>query len=164
MKKFLVLIMLTACFTGYGQFYQKEAGFRTGFTPGLQLRVNLEEQLSYDFLLSFRNQGAQLHLLRQQNKELFYNEKGSLFLFYGFGAHAGFSFTDHYTIFFRTIYFGQRVFSPLAGIDGYASLEFRLEEQPFSFGIDFKPFMEVSLSQLFIVNIWDFALSARYRF
>jgi len=164
MKNFILIFLLSVCSVSYSQFYQKEAGFRTGVTSGIQLRVNLEEQLSYDLLLSFRNEGAQLHLLRLQNNELLFTESGTLMLFYGFGAHAGFYFTDHYSIFFRTIYFGQRVFSPLAGIDGYASLEYRFEDAPFSFGLDYKPFMEFSLRQIFTVNIWDFALTAKYRF
>ncbi|MFZ5941399.1 MAG: hypothetical protein ACOYXB_12580 [Bacteroidota bacterium] len=164
MRKIVFLLIISLCSVASGQVYLKEAGFRTGLTPGLLLRVNLEEELSYDMLLSFRGAGAQLHLIRQVNNELMYTRTGTLHLFYGFGAHAGFSFTDHYNILFRTIYFGQRVFSPLAGVDGYASVEYRLFDAPFSFGLDFKPYMEVSLSQIFTVNIWDFALTARYRF
>jgi hypothetical protein len=164
MKTYIIIALLFIACQVHSQFYFKEAGFRGGVTPGVTLRINLDEELSYEALLSFRNYGAQLHLIRQENRELAFNKAGTFNLYYGFGVHAGFYFTDHYSIFFKTIYFGQRIFSPLIGVDGYAALEYRLFDSPFSFGVDYKPYMEASLRQLFSVNIWDFSLNVKYRF
>jgi hypothetical protein len=35
---------------------------------------------------------------------------------------------------------------------------------PVSFGFNFQPFMEISLKQLFGINLWDFGFNVKYRF
>ena len=165
MKAFLYSIIFTiasACM--YGQFYPLEAGVAGGISPGINFRAYLDENLSYEALLSFRNEGFQVHLIRQQHNELKMTEEGNFYLLYGYGAHTGFYYTDHYSFFFRDIYFGRDVFTPVLGVDGFAALEFRFVELPMSIALNYKPFMELSLRQFFGLNLWDFGLTVKYRF
>ena len=83
---------------------------------------------------------------------------------YGFGAHTGFYFTDRYRILFREVYFGRDIFTPVFGMNGYVGIDYKMEEVPVSFGVSFQPFMEISLKQIFGLNLWDFGFSVRYRF
>lgn len=164
MKHIILIILILLPSRLFAQFYQKEAGIRGGYSSGITFRVNLEEYLSYEGQLYYRDQGAVFNLIRQQHREIGMDRFGNWDFVYGFGAHGGFYFTDHYNIFFRQIYLGKEIFTPVIGMDGYVAIEYKLVEAPVSFGIDFKPFMEISLKQLFGFNAWDFGINVKYRF
>ena len=80
------------------------------------------------------------------------------------GVHAGFYFTDSYRVFWTDIYYGDYMFSPVMGVDGYIGIDYSLEYLPMSFGVSFQPFMELSLAQIFSINLWDFGVHIRYKF
>lgn len=164
MKKLLSIIILIISIDGYAQFYPLEAGVTGGLSSGLNFRAYLDESLSYEAQLSFRNEGLQFNLFRQVHEEMEMTENGTIYFVFGYGAHAGFYYTDRYNVLFREIYFGRDVFSPLLGIDGYAAIEYRMYDTPISFGLSFKPFMELSLKQIVGVNMWDFGFTFKYRF
>ncbi|MFC2079946.1 hypothetical protein ACFLRQ_00565 [Bacteroidota bacterium] len=164
MRSTIIIIVAILSMNVSGQFYPLEAGAVLGGSSGFSFRAYLDEDLSYEALLSFRNQGAQIHLFRQQHNEIYMTKEGSLHFVYGYGAHLGFYYTDHYTIFFNDIYFGRNLFSPAAGVDGYSGLEYRFHELPLSFTLSYKPYMELSLRQIFGINLWDFGLTVKYRF
>lgn len=164
MKRFLLIIFTVLSMSCMGQFYPLEAGGFGGYSSGFTFRAYLDDVTSYEALVSFKNRGLQLHLFRQENKELQMTELGSVYLTFGYGAHAGFYYADHYNIFFRDVYFGSEKFSPLAGVDMYAAFEYRFQEIPLSVGIAYKPYMELSLRQIFGINIWDVGFTVKYRF
>ena len=137
---------------------------RGGYTAGITFRVNLDEDLSYEGQLGYRDQGTIFTLIRQQHREVGMDRLGNWDFIYGFGAHAGFYFTDSYRILFRQVYYGRDMFSPVIGFDGYVGIEYKLVDVPVSFGINVQPFMELSLKQLFGINLWDFGVSVKYRF
>ena len=159
----IILFSLLPC-SAFSQFYPFEVGGVGGYSSGLNCRAYLGEHLSYETLLSIRNDGLQLHLFRQKHEEIKDTPSGSLQFVYGVGAHAGFYFTDNYNVFYHTIYFGEKIFTPAVGVDGYAALEYRLYDIPFSVGIRYKPFMEISLKQIFGINLWDVGVTFKYRF
>jgi len=164
MKNILISIITLLSLNTFGQFYPLEAGGVGGISSGFTFRAYLQEDLSYEALLSFRSQGTQFHLLRQNHQELHLTEDGSINLVYGFGTHLGFYYSDSYTVFFQDINYGRRVFSPVLGADGFVGIEYRFHEIPLSFGLNYKPYMEVSLRQIFGINLWDFGFTFKYRF
>ena len=164
MRNLTIIIFLCLSGTLFSQQQLKEVGMRGGYTTAVTFRVNLEEYLSYEGQLGYRDQGAIFTLLRQQHQELGMDRSGNWDFLYGFGAHAGFYFTDSYRILFREIYFGREIFTPVIGFNGYLGIEYQLVEIPVSFGFSFQPFMELSLRQLFGINLWDFGFNVRYRF
>ena len=165
MRKFYIIIFLLALSsTAFSQFYAKEVGLRGGYTSGITFRVNLEEDLSYEGQLAYRDKGAIFSVIRQKHREMGMDQVGNWEFIYGFGAHAGFYFTDTYRILFREVYFGREIFTPVIGMNGYVGIDYQLEEIPMSFGVSFQPYMEISLKQIFGINFWDFGFSVRYRF
>ena len=165
MKKIYTIIILL-CLSGaaFSQFYNKEVGIRFGYSSGITFRVNLEDMLSYEAQLNYRDKGAMFTMYRQQHKEIGMDRLGNWEFIYGFGLHAGFYNTDTYKILNREIYYGREIFTPVIGMDGYLGIDYKLVDFPMSFGISFQPYMELSLKQVFGINLWDFGFHARYMF
>jgi hypothetical protein len=165
MRKFYIIIFFLGLgSSAFAQFYAKEVGIRGGYTSAITFRVNLLEDLSYEAQLGYRDKGAIFTMIRQQHKVIGMDRSGNWEFIYGFGAHAGFYFTDTYRILFREVYFGREIFTPVFGMDGYVGIDYQLVDLPLSFGVSFQPFMEISLKQVFGINFWEFGVSARYRF
>ena len=118
MKHLYIIILLCLPATALAQMEIKEVGIRGGYTSGVTFRVNLEEALSYEGQLGYRDQGAIFTVIRQQHIEMGMDRHGNWDFLYGFGAHAGFYFTDSYRIFFREVYFGRDIFTPVIGFNG----------------------------------------------
>ena len=164
MKKLYIIILLCLPAALFAQPETREAGIRLGYTSGVTFRVNLEEDLSYEGQLGYRDKGAIFTVLRQEHMEMGMDQHGNWDFVYGMGAHAGFYFTNSYKIFFHEVYFGREIFTPVIGFDGYVAIEYKLIETPITFGVSYQPFMEISLKQIFGVNFWDFGFSVKYRF
>lgn len=164
MKNIYFIIFICLSGTAFSQYELKEIGLRGGYSGGFIFRVNLEEDLSYEGQINYRDQGAIFTLIRQQHQEIAMDKLGNWDFLYGFGVHGGFYFTDSYRILFREIYFGRDLFTPVVGFDGYLGIEYQLVNTPVTFGISFQPFMELSLKQVFGINLWDFGFNVRYRF
>jgi len=166
MKKFLLIVFIALNFSSAkSQNVQREAGVRGGQTAGFTYRYYLDDYLSYEGILSFRKSGMQVTLLRQLHEQDNIIEFGHYFhLITGYGAHAGFFFSDKYSSLGYDSYYSQRVFSPVIGVDAYAAVEYRLESYPIVVGMDYKPFFELSAYQFFNLSLWDIAFTIKYRF
>ena len=158
-----MLLCLSAA-AASAQYQKKEVGIRLGYTSGIAFRVNLTEDLSYEGQVGYRDKGAIFTIIRQNHMEIGMDRFGNWDFIYGMGAHTGFYFTDSYKIFFKEVYFGREIFTPVIGFNGYVGVEYSLVDTPVSFGVSYQPFMEISLKQLFGVNFWDFGFSVKYRF
>ncbi len=165
MKKIYTIIFLLCLSTAaFSQFYNKEVGIRGGYSSGITFRINLQENLSYEAQLNYRDNGGIFTIYRQQHLEMGMDRLGNWEFLYGFGIHAGFYYTDTYKILNREIYYGKEIFTPVIGMDGYVGIDYKLVDIPMSFGLSFQPFMELSLKQVFGINLWDFGFHARYMF
>ncbi|MCP4309945.1 MAG: hypothetical protein GY790_01660 [Bacteroidetes bacterium] len=163
--KYLTIVLLLALSaTAFSQYYPREVGSRGGYSSGLTFRVNLDDELSYEAQLLHRHQGAIFTMFRLKHQEMGMDKSGNWEFIYGMGVHTGFYFTDSYRIFFEEIYYSQDHFSPVFGVDGYIGIDYLLENLPMSFGVSYQPHMEISLRQLFGINLWDFGIHVRYRF
>jgi len=161
---YTIIVLLCLSPAAFSQFYTKEVGLRGGYSSGITFRVNLEETLSYEAQLSYRDHGGIFTMFRQKHMEMGMDRMGNWEFLYGFGLHVGFYYTDSYKIFFREVYFGREIFTPVIGADGYVGIDYKFAEIPMSFGISFQPHMEISLKQVFGINLWDFGFTARYMF
>jgi len=164
MKNLYIIIFFCLSTAIHAQSELKEIGLRGGYSGGFVFRVNLAEELSYEAQISYRDHGAIVGLIRQQHREIRMDKIGNWDFVHGFGAHAGFYFTDTYRVLFREVYFGRELFTPVLGLDGYLGVDYQLVNIPLTFGVSFQPFMELSLKQLFGINFWDFGFNVRYRF
>jgi hypothetical protein len=165
MRKILLTLLLGISICASAQYNGREAGIRGGITSGFTYRQYLEDNFSYEGLLSFRKNGLQFTLLRQIHEQTLYDVSDNLFLVYGYGAHAGFFYDSKYRIlFYSQVYYPERRFSPVIGLDGYGALEYRLSSFPLTLALDYKPFFEISAYQFFRISIWDLAFAVKYRF
>jgi hypothetical protein len=165
MKKLLLPVLLAISISLSAQYTGRMAGIRGGITSGLTYRQYLEDNFSYEGLLSFRKDGMQFTLLRQINEKTLFDISDNLYMVYGYGAHAGFFYDSKYRIFlYNYVTYPERRFSPVVGIDGYGGLEYRFTAFPLVVGLDYKPFFEVSAYQFFKMSIWDMAFSVKYSF
>ncbi len=166
MKHFtFILLFLGLSAAASAQFHSMEAGIRGGYTSGLTFRVNIDADLSYEAQLCYRNQGTIVNMFRLKHKELGMDKHGNWDFIYGLGIHAGFYYTNSYRIFFKEIYYGDnQLFTPVIGVDGYLGIDYNMEMLPLSFGCSFQPHMELSLMQIFGINLWDFGIHVRYKF
>jgi len=165
MKSILISLLAVISFTLSAQYTGKEAGIRGGITSGFTYRQYLDEGFSYEGLLSFRKDGMQFTFLRQTHQQTLLDFSDNIFLVIGYGAHAGFFYDSDYRLFLDIpVIFPTRRFSPLAGIDGYGALEYRMSSIPLTFAFDYKPFFEISTYQFFKISVWDMAIALKYRF
>ena len=166
MKHLALIAFFTAsAFMLNAQNYTREAGIRGGLTSGFTYRQYLSPYLSYQGILSFRQGGSQLTILRQIHEPEPNEFIENLFLVYGFGLHAGFYFTDKYrSIWNYDYYYSHQVFSPVFGINGYIGAEYLFVTVPLIFGVNYKPYFEFSSRQFFDMRLWDLAFSVSYRF
>ncbi len=164
MKHFFITTFLFLAVQVSGQDFMRSAGFRGGLTSGLSFRGYLNPELAYEGLMSFRDKGLQFTVLRQHFEPALWNISDGFFVTYGYGGHLGFTNSITHTHLFRRVHYPEKEFSPLVGLDGYLGIEYHFPGIPIQVGLDYKPFMEMSLFRYFQMSAWDLAFTLKYKF
>jgi hypothetical protein len=114
-------------------------------------------------LLSFRNNGLKLTVLKENFRPALLRYSSHLFVCYGYGGHLGFQWKNNREEHWD---YTSGLFSagPVAGLDAYAGLEYRIYKIPFTLGLNFKPYAEFSVTRIFSLSFWDFGISLKYTF
>jgi hypothetical protein len=123
----------------------------------------MDEANAYEGILSFKQGGLQLTLLKQFVKPYLTEHSDNIYLVWGYGAHLGTHRTSAFEIFSKKFYDLNSI-TPLFGLDAFAGLEYRIREIPLIIGVDFKPFFDLAGARFFSMSIWDFAVSLKYNF
>lgn len=160
----MLLLLLITSVPLCGQETSQTAGIRGGVNSGITYRKFLDPSLAYEGLLSFRGEGIQFTVMRQRFEPTLWNITDGFFLVYGYGIHAGFTNARTYTYLGRNYHYGKNKFSPLLGMDGYLGIEYHFPGLPVQAGLDFKPFIELSLHEFFNMSVWDGAFTLKYTF
>ena len=146
-----------------GQNYTRSIGIRGGQTSGFTFRQYRDDANAYEGILSFKQNGLQVTLLKQFIKPYFTEHSDNIYLVWGYGAHIGTHRTSVFEVFSRKFYDLNSI-TPLIGLDAYAGLEYRIREVPLVLGLDFKPFFDLAGARFFSMSVWDFAVSLKYNF
>ncbi len=165
-KLLLILLFLIFIFSSmYSQEYIQAIGLRGGYTSGVTYKKFLDEMKSMEAIMSFRKNGLQMTVLRQYHDINIYNKYDKFYFINGYGGHIGFIYAhkDEFLFFDRILKKEGRAFAPVIGIDAYLALEYRVDNLPFTLGLDYKPFIEFSLLP-FKMNLWDFSFFIKYTF
>jgi hypothetical protein len=164
MKKVLLLIiLLLPVLISEAQGYKQAIGIRGGLSSGFEYRMYTDDANSYKFLLSTRNQGVQLHALREFHRFDLFDFSEQLVFFYGAGVHVGFeSWNEAYYLGNERKYNSRNAL--LAGLDGLAGVEYVFYEVPVSVGLEVKPFFDVFGKNPIRVQPFDFAFTVKYLF
>jgi len=146
------------------QNYTRDGGARVGDYFSLSYRQFIEDDMAVEGLLFFGRNGMSVTVLKEMFQPALGQVSDNLFFQYGFGAHIGYRYTDHYKVLNRTYQLIDYRFSPLLGIDGMAGFEYRFPDFPIIVGIDIRPYFEYSTIQIFSIYLQSFGLSIKYRF
>lgn len=156
-----VFLMFSIC--GFSQEFKQSVGFRVGLTSGFEYRVFSDDIDSYRFLLGTNNRGLKLHVLREFHKPGLFEFSDQLVFVYGAGIHGGYERWDEMYYSYNTSYYRTRT-AFIAGLDGLAGLEYLFQEVPITLGLEVKPYFDFFGRDMFQIQPFDFAFTARYNF
>lgn len=163
MKKLFLLFLLVPLYLN-AQDHNGAIGIRGGESGGITAQMFKDEGSAIQALLSFRRTGVQFTVLTERYMPVLLNYSDHIFLYEGYGGHIGYERWYKYHAGDWPNYSEHMRTSPLIGIDGIVGLEYRLFKYPFKFGIEYKPFAELSLHHVFRLNLWDFGVTIHYTF
>jgi hypothetical protein len=164
MKKVLLITGLILAGSANAQNYTRDAGMRLGDFFTLTYRQYMDEDQALEGMMSFGHGGMTFTVLKEFFEPRLSHLSENLFFQYGFGAHVGFRNMDHYRVLNRTYELDDWTLTPLLGIDGIVGLEYRFPDLPVLIGLDFKPYFEYSITQIFGIYLTSFGISMKYRF
>lgn len=162
MKKLRILFFFPLILQA--QDYKGAIGFRGGESYGFSLQLLNDESHAIQGLLSFRRSGMQLTVMTEKYIPVLLNYSDHIFLYQGYGGHLGYERWYKWHDGDWPKYSHHMRSSPLLGIDGVVGLEYRLFKYPLKFGLEYKPFAELSLHNVFRLNLWDFGATIHYTF
>jgi len=151
----LVGLMGLLCSPAKGQTYDQGIGLRGGVTSGITYKNFVGESAALDLIVGFQYDGLQVHGLYEIHTQAF-GQKG-LNWYYGVGGHVGF-YSDDYDPPYDDYDHGSE---PVFGVDGILGIEYKIQEIPFTIGVDIKPFLEFTDPGLYF---WDAGLTVRFTF
>jgi hypothetical protein len=170
MKKQIFLIVLSVFLTSAllsGQMGTRQAGFRGGYRSGLFYQVTHEEgyaEIGYQMLLSFKDSGLQFTGLKIIYEATLDDISPNIFVSYGYGGHVGFIYSDYIKFMGENYYLSDERFLPLFGADGWLAAEYRIQDIPIVVGLNWKPYIEMTIPAFVRIVPWDFGLSLAYIF
>ncbi|MFP4620383.1 MAG: hypothetical protein ACLFM7_03680 [Bacteroidales bacterium] len=154
MKKLLFITLLALVVsTVHSQDYKTAIGVRGTFISGITVKHFINEDAALEGIFSFGRWGMNVTGLYEKHARAFDVE--GLNWYYGAGGHLG-SWNDDYPLLKEG---GEFV---VIGVDGVIGLEYKVQEIPISFSVDYKP----QLNFTGYPGFWGYggALSIRYTF
>lgn len=156
------LFLVTAIFSR-GQGFNQALGIRGGFSSGFEYRYYTDDTNSYKLLLTVRDQGVQLHAMKEFHKYDLFDFAYQIVFYYGFGVHAGYESWE-----IRKYAGGSRrevsQASVIAGLDVLLGLEYVFDVAPVSAGLEVKPYFDLFGRTSFDFVPHDFAFTVKYLF
>ncbi len=160
-KTILILLVVLAGKLATGQYYEKHFGVRIGNTTGFSFKAIKDERLGMEAIIGFRNGGMQVYGLVESYRKVFTSSTDGMRLFFGPGAHVGFTAYRYYNGYgYHND--GPLRFYPVLGLDAIVGLEYNFPMTPVVIAIDFKPFVELEGFHKFRANAWDFGIRVSY--
>jgi hypothetical protein len=164
MRRILLAIGLFLTGAVNAQNYTRDVGVRVGDYFTASFRQYLEEDQAIEVMWFIGRHGSTVGVMKEFFQPVLGHISGNLFMQYGYGAHVGFRYTDHYQVLNRTYQLDDERFAPLLGIDGLIGIEYRFPEFPFLISVDLKPYFEYSTIQIFSIYLQSAGISIKYRF
>jgi len=160
---FFCLIMTSLIFQSqvHAQEYDASIGVRAGLNPGITGKIFLARHSVFKTMGAFegiaaaRFKGAAFTVLYEFHKEVF--DTRGLYLYFGGGIHVAYWDSDE--VFWETDNLGLNTY---AGIDGIIGLEYVVQDFPVTFGMDWKPTINIIRDTAGLID--DIAVSVRYYF
>ncbi len=165
MKQIGILLLVLIGMTSFAQVSNTTIGLRTGGVSGFTFKFIDPEFDAVEVILGFQNKGVRMTGLIQKYKPIKTDRIANLYLFSGWGGHAGYvKYDDHSTktVDGITYYNYQRKITPVIGADLMIGMEYQFESIPFHISLDYKPYIEFFGEKTFRMDFWDIGFSLRY--
>ena len=164
MKLFCTTILfLLICLGVSGQNYTRDAGIRFGNGISGTYRQFTKDDIAMELFLSYQDRSMRFGGQKQHFSSILEKYSENFKLYFGYGVHMGFSYTNKHKVFNRE-YNYEWTFSPLFGIDGIVGLEYYFPEVPILVSAEMRPYFEFSTNRIFMIRPFNMSLSVKYRF
>jgi hypothetical protein len=161
---YLTLLFLVLTVGLNAQDFNQAFGARIGLRSGVVFKRFVNDERALCGLLTFQGGGAQLTALRQFHQPMFLSISSNMFVYYGYGAHIGYTLWGDADMVFNGVSYSQRKLTAQAGVDANMGIEYHFLKYPASISIDYKPFFELDSRQLFKGSYLDIAVTISYTF
>jgi hypothetical protein len=164
MRRILMIYGLFLAGVLNAQNFTRDAGVRLGDFFSATCRQYIEEDQALEGMFFVGRHGMTFTVLKEHFKPALGHISEYLYLQYGYGAHFGFRYADHYKVLNRTYQLEDYKFTPLLGIDGFIGIQYQFPEFPFLVSIDLKPYFEYSTIEIFSIYLQSAGISVKYKF
>lgn len=147
----------------YGQNYTRDAGMRFGEGFFASYRQFYSEEKAVEGMVGFSRNGFRAIIMREYFNPVAKMRSERLMFVFGYGLHAGVTYTNHYKFLHRTYYHDWK-WSPQFGLNGIVGFEYTLPEFPLLMQVAAQPYFEYSLNRFFQLKVFNFVVSFKYRF
>jgi hypothetical protein len=149
--------------TCLSQNYTRDAGVRFGKGIFISYRQFYDEERAIEGFIGYSQRAFRISGFREFFRPLAPVRSENLRMVYGYGVHAGVSYSNKYQIFNR-VYIHNWQWSPQFGVDGIIGAEYTASEFPVMVSAAIQPFFEYSLNNYFSVQPFNFIIVFKYRF
>jgi hypothetical protein len=157
------ILIITLGFKCFPQNYTRDFGIRFGKGFFVSYRQFYDEERAVEGFAGFSQNALRLCGFREYFKPLAPIRSQNLRMVYGYGVHAGISYTNRYKIF-NQVYYHNWSWSPQFGVDGIIGAEYTASEFPILITAAIQPFFEYSLNNYFSLQPLNFIVVFKYRF
>ncbi len=161
--KFSILVFLFVVTEVPAQYYTRDAGLRAGEGVFINYRQFFKEEMAIEGFAGISKNGFRLIGLREYFRPVAAVRSDNLKFIYGYGIHAGVTYTKKYTLFKRT-YHHDWMWTPQFGIDGIVGIEYSASEFPILISGAMQPYFEFSLDRYFLLKPINLVIAIKYRF
>ena len=166
MKKLLPILILLIISTtaAWSQNYMRSFGVRASNGFYFSYRHAYKENMAVEAFLGYQDRGVRLIGMREFFVPALKQYSDNFKFVYGFGVHAGVSYTNKFKVLYREYKRENYEYTPIFGLDGFAGIEYQVPELPIMFALNLKPFFEFSTSQYYKIDIIDPSFTLRFCF
>jgi len=161
--KVLIILIMIACPVLKAQYYTRDIGIRAGEGVIISYRQFFNEEMAVEGLAGFRDNSFKITGLREYFMPLMISRTDNLKFLYGYGVHAGISYTNKYE-FFNKLYRHSRIWNPQFGLDAIVGIEYSAADLPIQVSANFLPYFEFSLDRYFYIRPLNWQVALKYRF
>lgn len=167
MKYIFTLVLFILIKVSFAQEVVNQFGVRAGGGNGFSYKYIEDLHLGFEGIAGYRDRGFQLTGLIEQYKPIMTDRISNLMFFTGFGAHAGYIREKETFCVYQNnacVQYEDKKNYVVAGFDGIVGFEYHFHTVPIGASVDYKPYLEFFGPDFFRIDLWNFALSVRYKF
>jgi hypothetical protein len=141
----LILALIILSLNATCQSYTNAVGLRLGTCGGLSYRKIISNDLEGELQLSGYHHRTVLTFLVEKHRPMLIHDHFPVTFFYGTGVHVGAGRAYYHNNWYDNDiddHYKNYRYSPKAGIDGFAAIEYEIDRYPIAISLECKPYIE----------------------